>query len=104
MNERRALLRGKLVDFVKHAQGRAVGNAQLLQNLVDFLVQLCAMRVGDVADAQNERGFLDLFQSSAKRGEQPLGKVADESHGVGNEHAAIRWEAQSADGGIERGE
>ena len=74
------------------------------QNFVDFFVQLVVMRIRNVADVKDHRGFLDFFERGAKRRQQSLGQIANESDGVGNQHAAIRRKADRANRRIERGE
>src|SRR6476661_6772771 len=62
------------------------------------------MRVGYIAHLQDQGCFLDFFESRAERREQTLWKIAYESHGVRHEDAAVRWQANRPDGGVQRGE
>ncbi len=62
------------------------------------------VRIGDIAHVENQRGFLHLFKSGAKSSQQSFGQIADESHGIGDQDAAVRRKAQRANGGIEGGE
>src|SRR6267378_5280316 len=94
----------KLIDLVQHAQSRASSHSKLTENLLDFFIQLIVVRVRNIAHVQNQSSFLDLFQRGAKRGQQAFRKIADKSHGVGNQDAPVRGESKSANCRIERGE
>src|SRR6266849_11063547 len=48
-----ALLGGEQVHFVEHAKFGAVGDAELLEDFVDFGIEFLMMRVGNITDVQN---------------------------------------------------
>src|SRR5205814_10553212 len=74
-----------------------------MQNLVDFLVKLIVVWIGDVAHVEDQRSFLHFFERCAKRRQQPFWQVADKSHSVRDEDPTVRGKTQGADRGIERG-
>src|ERR1700722_8249396 len=59
------------------------------------------MRIRNIADVQDDRGFLHFFESGAKRGEQSFWEIADESDCVGHEDAAVGGETDGADRRVE---
>ena len=74
-----------------------------MQNLVDFLVKLIVVWIGDVAHVQDQSSFLHFFERCAKRRQQPFGQIADKSHSIRDEDPAVRGKTQRADRGIKRG-
>src|SRR5260370_2927469 len=89
---------------MQEAESGAVGDAEFAQDFIDLFVELIVMRIGDVADVQDQSGFLHLFERGAKGGEQALWKIADEAHSIGNQQAAIRRRTNGANGGTGRSE
>ena len=65
---------------------------------------LGVMRIRDIADLHDQRGFLDFFERGAESGNQIGRKIAQKTYCVGKQDAAARRKAHRANGGIERGE
>ena len=74
-----------------------------MQNLVDFLVKLIVVWIGDVAHVEDQSSFLHFFESGAKCRKQPFGQVADKPYGIGNQHTTVRGKTQRTDRGIKCG-
>ena len=92
------------IGFVEHAQDWAAVDAELAQNFVDFFVEFVVMRIRNVADVKDHRGFLNFFERGAKRSEQSLWQIANESDRVGDEYASIGRKADGANRRVERRE
>ena len=94
----------KQVCFIQDVQAWAILHAEIGEHLHHFGVLLGVMRIGNIGDVKNERGFLDFFECGAESGDQVRGKIAEKSHGIGKQGPAARWQANGADGGIESSE
>src|SRR5215471_13556487 len=102
MKQGRTLFLGEFIHLIEHAKTSAIRDAQVLEDFVYFFILLRVTRVGGVRNVQNQRGFLNLFERRAKSGQQALGQVADESDGIRQQYAAVRGQANRANGGVER--
>src|SRR5262249_55680342 len=96
----RALIGVQAVHLVEDAEARRCLYTEVIENSVHFRVQLVVMRVRDVAHLQEQRRFLHLFERGTERGNQAFRELANESHGIRNQDAAIRWQAYRANGRV----
>src|SRR6266699_906003 len=86
---RSSVFESKPVHLIQHAQPGPNVDAQLPQNLIDFVVELIMVGIRDVAYMQYQSRFPDFFEGRAKRRQQSFGQIADESYGIGNKNAAV---------------
>jgi hypothetical protein len=76
----------------------------LCEHPASHLVLITQCRVGGIQHVQKQVGILRLRQRRAERGDQIVGEILDESHGVADQDAGASLGHQDADGGIQRGE
>ena len=53
---------------------------------------------------KQEAGILQLLQSGAESGDEVRGQLLNKSHCIGKQNGPSRFQRQSADRGVERGE
>ena len=102
-----ALVGGQLVDLVERfdqslVDGRA--DLEFAQNVFHVLLLRLAIRVGDVADVDDDVGFLHLLQGRAEGGDQLGRQVGDEADRVGQDDFPAGRQHDRAHGRIQRGE
>ena len=79
-------------------------NLQLVEDFLDFGFLLVAGGARGVLDVEKDFGLLNLFEGGAEGRDQGVGKVADESDGIGEQDFAFRGERQGAQFWVESGE
>ena len=88
----------RLIQSRVRAIGHGFQNAQHIRSLCG------AIGVGDVAHMQNQISSGDFFQSGTKGFHQLRRQIGNETHSVGKDHIAPRWQLDRAHGGIKCGE
>ena len=81
-----------------------IGQAQLVEHLLDGLDLLLGLGAGGVDDVQQQVGLAGLLERRLERGDQRVRQVADEPDGVGQQDVAAAAELPAAGAGVERGE
>ena len=60
----------------------AIFDAEVGENFQDFGVLLGVMRIRNVGDLQDQRGFLDFFERGAEGGDQIVRQIAQKTYCV----------------------
>ena len=82
----------------------SAGDVELGEHLLHLLLLLVQQWAGGVAHMQKHLGALHLFERGAEAGNQRVGKVADETDGVGQQDFATAGQVKLRQLGVERGE
>ena len=91
------------IDLVQHVDLRLVEGVQLAQHRLYLRHLLGSGGTGGVGDLEQNGRALHLLQRGAEGGDQRGGQVANEAHGVGEQHLAARRQGHGAQGWIEGG-
>ena len=87
---------GEPVHLVHHQNLRNSGGADLGQHRCHVRGMFRGGGRGDIHHVQDQRGFSHLFERGAERLHQRGGQIADEAHGVADQHAAARGQHRAA--------
>ncbi len=92
------------IPFVQGEDGLFVAGAEFIEDADGGVVQFGGLGAGGVDDVDEEvceGGFLKCGHEGF---DEAVGEVADEAHGVGEQHILIVGEGEAACGGVECGE
>src|SRR5712692_821892 len=85
MRQRPRLL-GRAVELVEDQEPRRGGEVQRGEHALHRLRLLLVLRIARVDDVEEKIGLLQLLQRGAESSHQIARQVADEPHGVGDDH------------------
>ena len=89
------------VGLVKHLENRAVGGAEVVQNLEYRIALLGVIRAGQVGHDDQEIGVNCFFQRGAECLNQRMRQLSDESDGIDQQAAAVFREIDIAHNGVQ---